>query len=162
MATTQPINSDRLQLTPLRAADAAEMVEVLADQELYRFTGGEPPSLDQLHQLYHRQSAGSGRDDEIWHNWVIRLDGKAIGYVQATVKHTTADLAWVVGSSAQGFGYGTKAATAMRDWLASHQVQRFTAHIHPDHAASAAIAAKLGLEPTGEIDDDGEMIWASD
>jgi hypothetical protein len=34
-----------------------------------------------------------------------------------------------------------------------------TAHIHPDHTASKAVAAKLGLHPTGKLDDEGEMIW---
>ncbi len=160
MSTTEPITSDRLKLTPLRADDASEMVAVLSDRGLYAYTGGEPPALDQLREQYRRQSVGSGRDDEIWHNWVIRLGGRAIGYVQATVTDSVAELAWVVGSSWQGAGYATEAALAMRDWLADRAVTRFSAHIHPDHAASKAVAAKLGLQPTGEVDDDGEMIWA--
>jgi RimJ/RimL family protein N-acetyltransferase len=148
-------------LTPLDAADAAEMVTVLSDRDLYTFMGGEPPTLDQLQELYRRQSAGSPRDDETWHNWILSLDGRTIGYVQATVIGGVADLAWVVGSLWQGQGYGTAAAKAMRDWLADRGVARFSAHIHPDHTASEAIAAKLGLRPTGQVDDDGEMIWTS-
>ncbi len=159
MSGIESIITDRLTLTPLHASDAAEMGAVLSDRDLYTFMGGEPPTLDQLQELYRRQSAGCPRDDETWHNWVIRLDGTAIGYVQATVLGGVADLAWVVASPWQGLGYGTEASKAMRDWLAGRGVARFSAHIHPDHTASNAVAANLDLRPTGQVDDDGEMIW---
>lgn len=161
MASTDPLRSERLTLTPLDVADADEMVEVLSDRELYAFTGGEPPTLEQLRELYRRQSAGSPRDGEDWHNWIVRRDGAAIGYVQATVTHGAADLAWVVGTAWQGAGYATEASRAMRDRLADRGVATFSAHIHPGHAASHRVAAKLGLHPTGEVDDGGEEIWAS-
>jgi len=160
MTATEPIKSVRLMLTPLDVADAADMVAVLSDRDIYAFTGGEPPALDQLRELYLRLSAGSPREDETWHNWIARRDRRAIGYVQATVIGGAADLAWVVGTQWQGLGYGTEASKAMRDWLADRGVARFSAHIHPDHAASKAVAAKLGLRPTDQIDDGGEVIWA--
>ena len=34
-----------------------------------------------------------------------------------------------------------------------------SARIHPDHTASKPVAAKLGLDPTGKLDGEGEMIW---
>lgn len=159
MSVTESLSTARLTLTPLDAADAAEMVGVLSDPALYTFTGGMPPTLGQLEELYRRQSAGSPWDGEIWHNWILRLDGTAIGYVQATVKDDNADLAWVVGIPWQGSGYATEASAAVRDWLAERVAARFSAHIHPDHSASQAIATRLGLQPTGQLDDEGEMIW---
>ncbi len=159
MLVTEPIATTRLTLTPIEVADAAEMVDVLSDPSLYAFTGGMPPTLAQLEDRYRHQSAGADGDDEIWHNWVLRLDDKAIGYVQATVKGDHADLAWVVGVPWQGFGYATEASVAMKDWLRDHGAARFSAHIHPDHSASQAIAARLELQPTRRLDDDGEMIW---
>ena len=160
MSVTEPTRSGRLTLAPLAVADAVEMVEVLCDPDLHTFTGGEPPTLDELEKRYRRQSAGSAEKIETWHNWIVRLDGGAIGYVQATVRGDVADLAWVVGRPWQGRGYGTEASKAMRDWLSDRGITRFSAHIHPHHAASNAIAAKLGLHRTGQLDDDGEMIWA--
>jgi len=136
------------------------MVSVLSDSDLYVFTGGEPPTLAELEERYRFQAAGSPRDGEIWHNWIIRLDGVAIGFVQATVIEESADLAWVVGTDWQGSGYATEAAQAMRDWLAASGVSAFTAHINPDHLASQAVAVRLGLEPTGEVDEEGEGVWA--
>ncbi|MFO7700568.1 MAG: GNAT family N-acetyltransferase [Acidimicrobiia bacterium] len=156
---TESIRTARLTLTPLDVADALEMVGVLSDASLYTFTGGAPPTLGQLEDLYRAQSAGAPSGGEIWHNWVLRLDGTAIGYLQATVKGDSADLAWVVGSPWQGSGYATEASKAVRDWLADRDTARFSAHIHPDHRASQAIATRLGLQPTGRLDDQGEMIW---
>jgi RimJ/RimL family protein N-acetyltransferase len=159
MSVTESISTSRLTLTSLDVADAAEMVGLLSDPALYTFTGGIPPTLAQLEELYRRQLAGAPWGGEIWHNWILRLDGTAIGYVQATVKGDSADLAWVVGSPWQGSGYATEASEAVRDWLADRGAARFSAHIHPDHSASHAIATRLGLQPTGRLDDDGEMIW---
>lgn len=159
MSVTESISTSRLTLTPLNVTDAAEMVAVLSDPDLYTFTGGQPPTLAQLEELYRRQSAGCPRGDEIWHNWILRLEGTAIGYVQATVKGDCAELAWVVGSPWQGSGYATEASEAVKDRLGDRGATRFFAHIHPDHRASQAIATRIGLRFTGQLDDDGEMIW---
>ncbi len=42
------LRSDRLVLDPLSIEHADVMVNVLAPRELYRFTGGEPPSAEDL------------------------------------------------------------------------------------------------------------------
>lgn len=159
MSVTASITTSRMTLTPLEVADAAEMVGVLSDPRLYTFTGGTPPNHDQLADLYRHQATGAPSGGEIWHNWILRIDGRAIGYVQATVKGDSADLAWVVGIPWQGSGYATEASVAVRDWLANNGVEKFSAHIHPDHGASHAVATRLGLQPTGELDNDGEVIW---
>ena len=114
MSVTEPLRTSRLTLTPLAVADAREMVDVLADPTLYTFTGGEAPTLAQLEDRYRHQSAGSPRSGEIWHNWILRLDGTAIGFVQATVEGAGAELAWVVGTPWQGSGFGTEASRERR------------------------------------------------
>jgi hypothetical protein len=50
--------TDRLVLAPLRLSYAWEMQAVLASPALYRFTGGSPPSLEQLTKRYGHQIAG--------------------------------------------------------------------------------------------------------
>lgn len=162
-AETPQLSSQRLRLSPLAVTDAAEMVSVLADQSLYSFTGGEPPSLVQLIARYELQVGGPSRGDEVWHNWIIRLEssGRAIGFVQATVTSESTDLAWVVGVRWQRNGFATEAALAMTAWLARNGTERFTAHIHPGHQASHHVAAAIGLGPTTDIDGDGEVIWSS-
>lgn len=160
---TPALITDRLVLAPLQPDFATEMVEVLADPALYTFTGGSPPTHDELEARYRAQVAGPEDGNEVWHNWVIQVAPEAIaaGFVQATVVGDAADLAWVVGVPWQGHGYASEAALGMRGWLANSGVARFTAHIHPAHVASGRVAAAVGLHPTGEIDSDGEAVWAS-
>lgn len=162
-ATAAGTETDRLLVEPLKPSDAPEMVQVLADPDLYTFTGGKPPTLDVLRTRYRAQSAGSGQPDEEWLNWIIRLRAgrRAVGFVQATVVGDEAELAWVVGKSSQGQGFASEAAGAVVVLLRTGGITTVSAHIHRDHVASQAVARSIGLERTAEIDDEGEEVWRS-
>jgi RimJ/RimL family protein N-acetyltransferase len=67
-------------------------------------------------------------------------------------------MAWVVGVPWQGRGIATEAARGLLAWLGEQPAQTVIAHIHPDHAASAAVAAACGLAPTDALHD-GEVRW---
>jgi RimJ/RimL family protein N-acetyltransferase len=159
------IRTGRISLTPLTVADADEMAEVLSDPGLYRFTGGGPPSAADLRVTYRRQLTGPADGHEVWRNWIIRSEpgGQPVGYVQATIAADwhTAELAWVIGAGWQRLGYATAAAQAVADWLRACGVGELRAHIHPGHEASARVAARLGLRPTGTMRD-GEQLWISE
>lgn len=149
-----------LGLEPLRVDHAVEMVAALAHPGLYVFMGGSPPSLEDLKWRYEMQANGSRRADEHWHNWIIRDEaGDAMGYVQASVEGAHADIAWVVGMPWQGHGVAQAATRAMCRWLRDEGVQLIEAHIHPEHFASARVAACCELKFTGVMDDDGEDVW---
>jgi RimJ/RimL family protein N-acetyltransferase len=160
----EPVPTPRLLLEPLAVRHAAQMVEVLAAPQLYRFTGGSPPTLPELTERYERLVAGPGRRGEGWLNWVIRQreDQQLAGTVQATVTSEPPGLravvAWVVGAPWQGRGYATESAQALIRWLRDHEVTTIVAAIHPDHTASAAVARRAGMIPTAERAD-GEIIW---
>jgi len=158
------IETERLLLRPLRVSDAVEMATVLADGSLYEFTGGGPPTVNELELRYRRQTAGPGRPGEHWLNWIIATndDGRAAGFVQATVVGESADLAWVLGTHHQGRGLATEAVVAVCDWLVDTSVRRIEAHVHPGHEASRALAQRVGMLRTGERDDEGEEIWAAE
>lgn len=157
------VAATRVLLTPLRVPDAADMVIVLADPALYRWTGGAPPTLAELERQYQRQASGPRSATERWVNWVVRrADGQAVGYVQATVTAEEATLAWVIGSQHQGRGYATEAVVTVMAWLAGRGVSTFAAQIAAGHHASEAVAAALGLHPTDELDSDGERVWRLD
>ena len=140
------------------------MVEVLADPALHEFTGGEPATLDELRDRYRSFVRGSGRDTELWLNWIVRphVDGAAIGTMQATVMNPdnepAAFVAWTIGVDWQGHGYATEATAALVGWLEDHGVDSIFAHIHPDHAASASVATRAGMQPTADVVD-GEVVW---
>lgn len=158
------LHSRRLRLSPLAVRDAAAMVSVLADEQLYEYTGGTPPSLDELATRYRLLAGGPTDERERWANWIIRTQrtGAPIGFMQATITRETAQLAWLIGMSWQGQGYATEAATTVREWLEPHGPFDFLAHIHPKHEASMGVARAIGLAPSGIVDQDGEMIWASE
>ena len=144
---------------------AEEMVRVLADPRLYEFIGGSAPSLDELRARYARQVRGPGRSDEVWLNWVVREcpDGRAVGYVQVTLTvqaaEWVADLAWVVDPTHQGKGIASDAATGAVLHLRECGITALTAHIADSNAASVAVATRVGLRATDELDSDGERIY---
>jgi RimJ/RimL family protein N-acetyltransferase len=171
----EPLQTRRLVLEPLTVRHAREMVQVLASPQLYQLTGGNPPTLAELTERYRRLVAGPPPPRrEGWLNWVIRQreDHRLAGTVQATVTAEPAGsatvtaepaglraaVAWVVGAPWQGRGYAAESASALVSWLREHGVATITAAIHPDHAASAAVARRAGLVPTPEHAD-GEVVW---
>ncbi|UKF80366.1 GNAT family N-acetyltransferase [Clavibacter californiensis] len=171
--TTTPapvLATARFALEPLVVAHAREMVTVLADPALYRFTGGEPPSPAALEVRFARQAAGRSPDGSArWLVWILRerASGRAAGFVQATVTGDgdgdgarVAEVAWLVGTAAQGSGAAVECAAAMVAWLRQDGIGIVRANIHPDHAASAAVARRLGLTATDERVD-GEVRWES-
>ncbi|MDQ0794739.1 GNAT family N-acetyltransferase [Streptomyces sp. B1I3] len=159
----EPFSTPRLDAIPLDPVHAEEMAVVLADPALYAYTGGAPQDPDALRARYERQTAGSPDPGELWWNWVLRVrdDGRLAGYVQATVRGERAEVAWVVGAGRQGRGYAKEAAEALVGHLLGVGVRTVVAHIHPGHAASAAVAGAAGLAPTREWED-GEVRWRRD
>ncbi|HEY2602207.1 MAG TPA: GNAT family N-acetyltransferase [Thermoleophilaceae bacterium] len=157
-----PLTTERLALEPLRVEHAAEMVDVLADPSTYEYIGGEPPSEAELAARYLRQTGGRSPDGrQVWLNWVARRreDGDAIGTVQATVSEDgSAELAWVISTSAQGNGYATEGTSAVIAWLRDQGITAFVAHIHPEHSASVRVARRLGFERKNCVKD-GELRW---
>jgi RimJ/RimL family protein N-acetyltransferase len=149
----------------LTVDDAEAMVGVLADPALYTFIGGRPPTLEQLRQQYRRQVVGRSVDgSQDWFNWIVRQrdTGEPVGAVQATVFDDEArgEIAWIIGVPWQGNGFAREAAAALSRWLRNRRVGWLTAHVHPEHGASAAVAEAAGLAPTGEMYD-GEQRWVS-
>jgi RimJ/RimL family protein N-acetyltransferase len=63
-----------------------------------------------------------------------------------------------VATPQQRRGYAREAAGAMVTWLRDCGVDRFVAHVHPEHRASIGVARALGLTPTATIVD-GEIRW---
>jgi RimJ/RimL family protein N-acetyltransferase len=162
------LETPRLTLEPLTPAHAEEMAPLLADERLYTFTGGRPPTAAELRTRYARQAAGRSPDGvERWCNWIARRreDGLAVGFVQATLSEDppppappTAVLAWALGVPFHGHGYAREAAGAMLGWLEAIGVARAVAYIHPEHSASMGVARALAMGPTDELVD-GEVVW---
>jgi RimJ/RimL family protein N-acetyltransferase len=180
----QRIRTPRLDLLPLQVGHAAEMASVLADPALHDFIGGAPLGPAELQARYQRLVAGSADPAVSWCNWVILLRGEGCltGTVQATITGVgaaeggatgedgataegggaaeggEAEIAWVVGTPWQGQGIATEAARGLVGWLWQQSAGVVTACIHPDHGASAAVAAAAGLQATDRWSE-GEVVW---
>ncbi|MFK0017918.1 GNAT family N-acetyltransferase [Streptomyces sp. NPDC090798] len=155
------LRTARLDLLPLRVEHAGEMAEVLSDPALHTFIGGTPATPEALRSRYERLVAGSPDPAVVWCNWVLRLreEGCLVGTVQATVTGEVAEIAWVVGTPWQGRGFAGEAARGLVGRLGEEPgVRTVVAHVHPDHRASAAVAAAAGLGPTDRYQD-GEVRW---
>lgn len=162
----EPIENGRVGLEPLRMEHADELVTVLDDSSLHTYIGGAPATLAQLRGRFDLKSAGVSADGvQTWLNWVIRVDGSAAGFVQATITPgdlgPVAELAWVVGTAHQGQGLATLSAVAVAQWLATQDVRRLVAHVHPDNRPSQVVARRLGMHPTDMVVD-GETEWVSE
>ncbi|MGA4846931.1 GNAT family N-acetyltransferase [Streptomyces sp. G5(2025)] len=170
LITADEIRTARLDLVPLRVEHATEMAVVLGDPALHGFIGGSPDDAEALRNRYGRMVAGSPEPGVCWCNWVVRSregsrsDAPAclVGTVQATVVPGTrgplAEIAWVIGTPWQGRGFASEAARGLVAWLAGQGVRTLVAHVHPDHGASAAVAAAAGLAATEKVHD-GETRW---
>ncbi|TXS57981.1 GNAT family N-acetyltransferase [Streptomyces sp. t39] len=158
------VETRRLSLVPLAVEDAEEMAGVLGDPALHTYIGGAPHSAQALRARYERLVAGSPDPSATWWNWVIRLreEDRLAGTVQATVTATgrghAAEVAWVTGTPWQRRGIAKEAACGLVAWLRGRGVHTIRAHVHPDHHASAAVAAAAGLAPTAHRQD-GEIRW---
>ncbi|MWA15475.1 GNAT family N-acetyltransferase [Streptomyces sp. BA2] len=168
----EEISTARLILEPLRVQHADEMARVLSDPALHAFIGGSPDDPPALRARYRRMTAGSPDPAVSWCNWVLRSRDEEclVGTVQATLGPASpgpadgssalvAEIAWVVGTPWQGRGIAVEAARGLVEWLAGQRaVGDVIAHVHPDHRASAAVAAAAGLAPT-DAWQDGEVTW---
>jgi len=156
------MDTDRLELRPLYAADAEQLFPILSDSALYTYTGDKPPaSHAALRKLYaFREGRRSPDGDELRFNWAINIParGQLVGYAQATVTVDRADVAWVVGKNWQERGYATEVAKAVVDWLHSIGVLRIHANINCNYAANHRVAEKSGFQRTSQIAN-GEEVW---
>jgi protein-L-isoaspartate(D-aspartate) O-methyltransferase len=158
----------RLELVPVVADDAEELTDVFGDQRLYAFLASHPTTTEELRAQFARLAAARVVDKAgtAQRNWTVRhrSDGRAVGMLQAAFSDQghAAEIAWAVGVPWQGQGIASEAAPAVVGWLERRRVSIITAHIHPDHHASAKVATRAGLRPTGEYrDHEGirEQLW---
>lgn len=169
MTPPASFGTERLQLSRLSDADVDDLTDLLTKEPLYTYIGEAPASADEARSRVERWLRGSPEPDVIWINYVARSrdDRRLIGLAQATVfldaeSHAAeCSLAYLVHPDEQRQGFGVEMMRALAAQLrAANAPARFTANIHPGHAASERLAAALGLVRTDELVD-GEHVWVS-
>lgn len=146
----------RLVLDPLVAAHADELFSQLSDPQALTFVDHVPPTtVAGLRERYRRlESRRSPDGSEEWLNWAVMLDGRAIGFVEATVRPGgRIAVAYGLGPSYWSQGYGTEATRTMVDFLASQfSGALFEATVDERNVASLRLLERIGLEITDRSD----------
>src|SRR3954468_10238125 len=129
------IHGARVVLVPLVAGDADELAGLLDDAIVRRFLGvAELAGLRRRFASWETRRAPHGRQS--WLNWVVRArdDGRALGWVQATVEGATARVADALPRAERGGGAASDAVRALTAWLRASGVEEVTASIAPENA----------------------------
>jgi RimJ/RimL family protein N-acetyltransferase len=149
-----------MQLENLNEHHAEEMYFLLNDVSLYQYIGGNPiGSLEHFKDRYKRLSIGHSNDgSEEWINWIIRIKGQCVGYVQATIKDDIAYIAWMIGKRYQNKGYARAATRELILWLAGNRTKIIKAKINNMNEPSKRVAMKCGMINSNIIEDN-EVVW---
>jgi RimJ/RimL family protein N-acetyltransferase len=156
------IHGRRVLLVPLAAEHADDLAGLLEDafvRDALRV--GDVEGLRRRFAAWESRRSPDG--EERWLNWVVRerADGRALGWVQATVRGATASVAYALLAAERGRGAASDAVRAMIQSLRTELgVTDLTASIAPANLASAHVARAVGLEATDGRDED-EVIWAA-
>jgi RimJ/RimL family protein N-acetyltransferase len=159
--TAPVITTARLELWRPQADDLPDLLELTRDDETRRFLGGfEPSEMDSFARLL--RNAGS------WTLYgygafMVRVkgDGRIIGNCGVFRSHrgfgadqgldNVPEAGWTVHRDHWGQGLAREAMEAALVWFdATHGPQRIAAMIEEGHAASDALAGKLGFVRYGQ------------
>jgi RimJ/RimL family protein N-acetyltransferase len=156
----EDIASERSVLVALRSADAEDLAGLLEEPHLREWL-----RADDVVELRARFAAWESRRSpdggELWLNWVVRerADGRALGWVQATVLGDTASIAYALLPAERGIGIASDAVRALIRWLHDRLgVTTVSAEIDDANAASARVAVAAGFERTIRRSGD-EVVW---
>lgn len=144
------IRTRRLTLCQWRRDHFPRFAEHHADAESKRYTGGALSAS----RAWRLLAADAG-------HWTLRgygiyaleAEGRLVGAVglYRPLGWPEIELVWSLSADARGEGYATEAARAVRAVAAEQGVRSLASFVHPDNAASIAVAGRLGALPDGNV-----------
>ena len=153
MSIFPTLNTDRLVLEPITEAHAALVLEMIADERLYRYEPHWlPRSLDELRERFAQYSKGLSRSGQPQLNWAVRRreDQVYVGHVQATFFDLEPLIGYMTFVPFWKLGYAREATAAMLDCLKVHyRVRAAVASVDVENAASVALLEVLEFERVG-------------
>ncbi len=148
----QHLETERLNIKPLKASDAVAAFPKLQDDDLYRWISmSKPKSVDSLAEDWSRiESRISPDGNEIWLAWFVssKFDNSPIGSIDVSIDEdgVAGNFGYYFFVNEWGQGYGTEATSAVIQHLQKHQVKKFIATVTAGNTASVAVLKKLGFE----------------
>lgn len=147
------IETPRLQLRPLTLADAQAFHVIWGDPDVIWW--GANGSLEESRQFLATAIARTAQRDELgWFAMRRRDDGDLVGDVvlqPAPWDAGVLEIGWHVAKHAQGQGYATEAALAVRDHAGAAGISHLEATIVPDNEPSRRVARRLGMTVVGSL-----------
>jgi RimJ/RimL family protein N-acetyltransferase len=157
------LRTPSVTLEPQTREHAAEMFAVLSDPAIYAYENAPPSSAESLRDRFTRLESRSSRDaTEVWLNWVVRLDSRLIGYVQATVYGDgSASIAYEFASEHWGRGLARESVDAViRELAAFYGVRELRAVAKKANERSLRLLERLGFTPSGQAAEPDEISYA--
>lgn len=149
------LETERMRLTPLAAADAEGVFPLMRDAEVMAFWDvGEVDDPDTIAAIVQGQVAEMAGGHAIY--WAMRtLDGGAFlgtcDLSEIDRRHHRAEVGFMLGREAWGQGYALEAMQAVLAYAGTHGVRRLLARTHLGNRRSEALLAKLGFEEEGML-----------
>ncbi|MET0144687.1 MAG: GNAT family N-acetyltransferase [Ilumatobacteraceae bacterium] len=152
-AALLPIRTPRLELRPLRAADAPAFATYRSDPAIARFQSWDAPyPLADAERLIAEQAELGGPVPGAWIQIAVCLDGELTGDVAVglNAEGTIATIGYTVAAPFQGRGIAREAVAAMVDVLLDDVgVHRVEASLDPANVPSARLVEQLGFDFEG-------------
>jgi [ribosomal protein S5]-alanine N-acetyltransferase len=150
-----PIETPRLILRPLTAADAEPLARLWTDPQVTAFMGGPRDYAQMLVNVAEDAAVNPAPQFDLW-PVVEKASGQVIGHCGLLDKEVDGrdevELVYVFAVSAWGKGYATEAALALRGYaFGALGLTRLISLIEPENAASAHVAEKAGLRLEKEV-----------
>ena len=148
----QNLETERLNIKPLKASDAVAAFPKLQDDDLYRWISmSKPKSVDSLAADWYRiESRISPDRKEIWLAWFVtsKSDHSPVGSIDVSIDEdgVAVNFGYYFFVNEWGKGYGTEATSAVIQHLQKHQIKKFIATVTDGNKASVAVLKKLGFE----------------
>lgn len=156
MAIPLPIGTERLVVRRFVNADAEPMWAVYGDPEVMRLVaGGVRTGVEAVRAElaeYERRQEALG-----FSSWAIveRATGRVVGDVGFGILEETGDveIGWTLARDRWGRGYASEAAAAcLAAGFAHLDVPRIVAVMEVENAASARVAARIGMRRDGTLE----------
>ncbi|MFL5298238.1 MAG: GNAT family N-acetyltransferase [Phenylobacterium sp.] len=147
------LETARLRLTPLTAADAESIFPLMRDAEVMAFW--DVPEIDDpdlIASIVEGQVAEMAEGRSLY--WAMRTldDDHFVGVCDLSEidpRHKRAEVGFMLGRDAWGQGYATEAMQAVVTYAAASGLHRLLARTHLGNLRSDVLLEKLGFEEEG-------------
>jgi len=146
------LETPRLRLRPLTAADTDPLLSYRGDPEVCRYLPFPPMDAAEIARRLETQwfrTELADDDEHVTLGAELRETGELVGDVILFLKsreHGNGEIGWVFHPKVAGRGYATEAATAVLDWaFGANGLRRVVARLDARNAASARLCERLGM-----------------